>query len=89
MIGPRKAQLFGLLLFLFVCALLAFPRMGFGQEKAPTPRHLLPGYNYYTCEFLGHCPDEPGDTYVPEMWQTVRCYEAVGKLCPPEDNPKR
>lgn len=88
MIGPRRYHLLGLLLFLLVCALLAFPRMGLGQEK-DTPRHLQPGYNYYTCEFLGYCPDEPGETYVPEMWQTVKCYPAVGKVCPPEETTER
>ncbi len=81
MIGPRKAHLFGLLVFLLVCVLLALPRMGFGNEPQDVPRHLVKGYDYYTCEFLGYCPSEPGETYVPEMWQTVKCYDAVGKVC--------
>ena len=79
MIGPRRYHLLGLLLFLVVCALLALPRMGFGQD---VPRHLQPGYDHYTCEHLGHCPNGTGKPYVPEMWKTVRCYEAVGKHCP-------
>ena len=83
-IGPRKAQLLGLIVFLVVCVILALPRMGFGQtvENVKTPRHLMPGYDYYTCEFLGHCPTGQGETYVPEMWKTVECYPAVGKHCP-------
>ncbi len=85
MIGPRRFTLIGWLVFLVVVIFLAFPRMGFGADPQDTPRHLMKGYDYYTCEFLGHCPSGKGETYVPEMWQTVKCYEAVGKVCPRQD----
>ena len=83
MIGPRTYRFYGLLLFLVVCILLALPRMVSGSEG----RHLLPGYDYYTCEHLGYCPTKTAGPSQPEMWQVVQCYEGMkgterGTPCP-------
>ena len=83
MIGPARARFYALLVFLVVCAFLAVPAWA-AEPAEPKPRHLVAGYDYYTCEFLGYCPQDDGtrNPYVPEMWETVKCYPAVGKLCP-------
>ena len=75
MITPTNGRLLGLLAFLVVCALLILPSLARAEE----PSHDIS----YTCLHLGYCQDGKVKVYVPEMWKTVRCYDAVGKVCTP------
>ncbi len=56
-INPRLA---GLLVFLAVCAWLAFGQAALADD-------------YYTCRFLGYCPDSTQKVYIPAVECGRRC----------------